>query len=211
MRRRAATFLHESTPAGHPACSLLHRVTYSRQSDLANNPDTWKITAGRSNCYCEPTWMPPGLPLPVSLHTAPLAVVCHQSQIEGNVASSTMCFSGSCLQVSTQPRQPNGIDCGIYAGLQAEVICSHIQGHVRREGGALVCEGDHPRFLEDKSVWHTQNDVFGARLLLRAAAVAFWTGQSPVESHVMEAGWEEARDDLRKGLRTSMPDRDALW
>lgn len=113
--------------------------------------------------------------------------------------------------MSSQPRQPNGIDCGIYAGLQAEVICSHIQGQICREGGALVCEGDHPRFLEDKSVWQTQNDVFGARLLLRAAAVAFWTAQSPAESHVMEAGWEEARDDLRKGLRTSMPDRDALW
>lgn len=115
------------------------------------------------------------------------------------------------MQVASQPRQTNGYDCGIYAGLQAEVICSHLQGHVRLQGFMLECDGDTPMFLTERSSWHTANDVFAARLLLRAAAVAFWTSQSPEHSPIMEAGWEEARDDLEKALIIPMPERSELW
>jgi len=70
-------------------------------------------------------------------------------------------------------------DCGLFAGLQAEVLCRNVMGEVTLQDGKLVCGGDNPTFLMNKDSWFTENDVFIARLLLRAAALAFWTHASP--------------------------------
>ena len=115
------------------------------------------------------------------------------------------------MQVDSQPRQASMCDCGLFAGLQAEVLCRNVMGEVTLQDGKLVCGGDNPTFLMNKDSWFTENDVFIARLLLRAAALAFWTHASPTPCSEMEADWRAAYADLQKAWRGPVPPRSKLW
>lgn len=115
------------------------------------------------------------------------------------------------MQVKSNPRQEGAVNCGLFAGLQAEVLSRHVIGRVREDSSGLVCDGDDPTALQRKDSWFTENDVFAARLLFRAAALAFWTAQSPERDRRVEVAKEEAVGHLQKAWRGNPPRTEELW
>lgn len=115
------------------------------------------------------------------------------------------------MQVTPRPKQPNNWDCGLFVGLQAEVICRNLEGIVQRQGTELVCDGPNGHFLAEDKDWFTMNDVRAARLLLRAACTSLWEDQFPSKYADMSAESVEARQDLLKASNRSLPTEDGLW
>lgn len=116
------------------------------------------------------------------------------------------------MQVRTNPRQIGGTECGVHAGLQAEILCSHYQGSLRIKNGEPYCDGQHANFLQDERVWHNTADVHGLRILLCAAAMSLWTYQCP-QCPVMEDAYKAAHGKMKRALRDEsvMPAREDLW
>lgn len=115
------------------------------------------------------------------------------------------------MQVSSHHRQEGAINCGLFAGLQAEVLSRHVVGRVRMAEGGLTCEGAHPRSLQEATTWFTENDVLAARVLLRAAALAFWTNQSPGCDKRVAGGLVEAKTDLESVWLGPVPEQRTWW
>lgn len=115
------------------------------------------------------------------------------------------------MQVTSGPKQVGSINCGIFVGLQAEVLCQSVMGAVRMDEGAVVCAGKDPGVLQDEDNWFSENDVIGARLLLWAASLAYWLRQSPGGNSRITADMQEAEADLQKASREPVPERGRLW
>lgn len=115
------------------------------------------------------------------------------------------------VQVESNPKQEGAVNCGIFAGLQAEVLSEAVVGRVRMHNGGLVCDAEDPNVLQRRDIWFSENDVLGARLLCRAAALAFWTAQSPSDDATVKKDLENAEEQLAKAWLTPAPTRDQLW
>lgn len=115
---------------------------------------------------------------------------------------ATVASTVSGLQVTSSPKQKGNVDCGLYAGLQAEVVCQTVAG-----GGPDIAD------LQNRTgnSWFSPNDVNAARVLLRAAAVAWWTSQAPTTCQIMESEWTEAVADAQKAATEPLPTREAMW
>lgn len=122
---------------------------------------------------------------------------------------------GGIVQVRTNPHQTNGYDCGVYAGLAAEVFCTYATGtfFIRRGGVRLSvhCEGQHPDFLMRKDSWFTSEDVSIARHLTRAAGVALWRSQCPTKCPGMEQVWAQAIHKATTALPKLKVPESRLW
>lgn len=154
---------------------------------------------------------------PVKFRTVSTRIRCASPRFRLTCGATCMdarwaqCCDQCLLQVSPRPQQPNGWDCGIFAALQAEVLCSNLQGCVQKQGDGLICEGPNWNFMADDKDWFTMNDVIAARLLLRAACMAFWVEQCPVQYADMSAEAVQAREDLKKASNQSLPKAEELW
>lgn len=104
------------------------------------------------------------------------------------------------------PQSPAVFDTGLYAGLQAEVICAAVEApfgfYVSGSGDdlAVQCVGPSPDILINASYWFQEEAVSGLRALLRAATLDLWRHQYPKVFRCcdeVEIWWEEAIQDLR--------------
>lgn len=120
------------------------------------------------------------------------------------------------MQVDTNPRQMNAVDCGIFCGLQYETFCLHAQRPFKvlpkhRGRRAVVCKGEDPEFLMKSESWFNIADVSLTRTYYRAAAIAYWRLESGVQCRVLNAHWMEARATLERSMIDEMPDETSMW
>lgn len=97
------------------------------------------------------------------------------------------------MQVPGVPKQTGFVECGVFAGIQAEYFCTHVSGEVTIEGEGdnlqVICGGTNPRFLMDPGVWYTQADVVVLRAVAYAGTVWLWKSQNPTCSNSVVTRW----------------------
>ena len=119
------------------------------------------------------------------------------------------------LQVTSNPKQKDGVNCGLWTGLAAEVFCTNALGRFRMETvnseSVVTCEGENPDFLMKKTSWADAQDVVLARLYGQAAALAYWRWEFPGECPRLESLWPAVLARLRAAMPTVMSQGLALW
>ena len=125
------------------------------------------------------------------------------------------------IQVKSNPIQKGGVNCGIYAALQAEAFCALADGSFTIAGAGgpdakVTCEGSSAEFLMDPGVWCTEEDVALARLTLNAATHSVWLKRTPTwqpteDRERIRASSESAWQALLAKTNDSLPARDHLW
>lgn len=110
------------------------------------------------------------------------------------------------LQVQGNPSQAGAIECGVFAGIQAEVFCTYADGpfYITGEGHdrQVSCGGPRPWFMMQANTWFNQTDVVTLRALALAGTLQEWRTQNQSEScDVIKTWW----DDVCKWMDTYVP------
>lgn len=120
------------------------------------------------------------------------------------------------MQVEGNPPQEGFCDCGVFAGIQAEVFCTYAQGEVSISGQGpnreVSCQGTRPLFLTQASDWFMQTDVATLRAMAQAAMLYEWRKQNPADRcGLMETWWTESCKWLDKYMPRLQYKDSNLW
>lgn len=119
------------------------------------------------------------------------------------------------LQVTSNPKQADGVNCGLWTGLAAEVFCTHAQGRFQvktvNSKPVATCDGENPDFLMKETSWADAEDIELARLYGQAATLAYWRWEFPGECPRLESLWPAVQARLRAAMPTVTSQGQALW